>query len=168
MKRNAARKMLSPCMTFLSPFNALGNNWGLLPNRGVIKKGQHVALGLLFRGTWRWRPLGGNLCSLSRLCYEQGAGSSLGCGLSLSNYSNWNLPSFADAGLQNPAICPPILLGTPKVACMSIFTHKWIAAMQGSVTLLKWTALFFTNFIHSFGKVLSWTLVFPLMCKGRG
>ena len=68
-----------PHVNCLFPFNVLGNNWNLLPNREVIKQGQQAALGPLFTGTQWWRPLGGSLCSLSHLCYEQCAGSSLSC-----------------------------------------------------------------------------------------
>jgi len=82
-KRNATHKLLSPCMTSLFPFNVLGSNLDLLPNREVIKQGQQAALGPLFTGTQWWRPLGGNLCSLSHLYYEQCAGSSLGCAWAL-------------------------------------------------------------------------------------
>ena len=78
-KGNATCKFLSPCMTSLFCFNVLGSNWDLLPNRKVIKQGQKAALGPIFTGAQWWRPLGGNLFSLSHLYYEQCAGSSLGC-----------------------------------------------------------------------------------------
>ena len=117
-------------------------------------------------------PSGGGLweeiCFLSLICIMSSVQAPLWAvpGLSFSNYSSWNLPLLADADLQNLQYVPQILLGTPKFVCMPIIIHKLIAAMQGSMNLLMCTALSCTNFMHSFGKVLllSWTLVFSLMC----